>query len=254
MTLKLYYFPLSQPSRTVLAFLILNEIPFEKIVIDILKGQQQSPEYLKINPLGLVPAIDDNGFLLNESEAIIRYLINTRSTKEKYYPKDPEQRALIDRYLPFHHSSAGYNTVRYFKASHPELYPGIPYTLEEVKPELLAAYERFEKHYLKDNKYIAGGDDITIADLFAVNDFSQIYYTTSFDYSKFPKLKAYIERVLENPVMKELNAPIKQFGEAAKNKLVPAPAADNKTVPVPSPKSNKPIKFGSKLKKFFLSL
>ena len=85
MSLTFYYFPLSQPSRAVLAFLELTKIPHEKKIVNILAGEHKTAEYLKINPLGFVPAIDDDGFSFGEGEAIVRYLINTRKVGEEYY-------------------------------------------------------------------------------------------------------------------------------------------------------------------------
>ena len=42
--------------------------------INIFTGAHKTPEYLAINPAGLVPAIDDGGFLLAEGAAILAYL------------------------------------------------------------------------------------------------------------------------------------------------------------------------------------
>lgn len=219
MPLSVIYHPLSQHCRTVLAFILLNNIPYEEkgleeFQIDPIEFELK---YSKIDPQDAVCAVQDDGLYLREPEAIIRYLINTRETKEKYYPKDPKQRALIDSYLPFHHSQAGLLSARYCKASQKMTFGKLPYKIEEVEPELRAAYEKFEKCYLKENKYIAGGEDITIADLFAVSDFGQVYLTTNFDFEEFPKLKEYIETVLENPTVEKLNAQVRQFGESMKN-------------------------------------
>jgi glutathione S-transferase len=49
-------------------------IEIEAIDIDLHTGQHRSPEFLKINPNGHVPVLDDDGFILNESLAINLYL------------------------------------------------------------------------------------------------------------------------------------------------------------------------------------
>ena len=47
-------------------------LPFEFKPVNLMAGEQKSPEFLKVNPLGRVPAIDDNGFKLAESNAIMK--------------------------------------------------------------------------------------------------------------------------------------------------------------------------------------
>ena len=86
--LSLYIDYSSQPSRAILAFCEINSIPHEVKEIRISKGQQKSAEFLQINPNGYLPAIDDSGFKLSESHAILRYLAQTRNVASHWYPKD----------------------------------------------------------------------------------------------------------------------------------------------------------------------
>jgi glutathione S-transferase len=69
-------------------------------------GENRSPEYLKMNPQGLIPCIVDNnsdGFVLSESTAILKYICNTqKSVPEHFWPKDEKQRALTDQFLEFY--------------------------------------------------------------------------------------------------------------------------------------------------------
>lgn len=67
--------------------------------IDTYKGEQNTPEYLKINPLHQVPVYHDDDFTLTESRAIICYLAS--SAKSKLYPTDLKKRALVDSRLYF---------------------------------------------------------------------------------------------------------------------------------------------------------
>jgi glutathione S-transferase len=56
------------------------------------------PEFLRINPLGLVPAVIDGDQVLRESNAIVRYLA-TKYGGEAIYPTDPLQRARIEQWM-----------------------------------------------------------------------------------------------------------------------------------------------------------
>jgi len=92
--------PFSTCSQRVLCVLAEKEIPFDFNLIDLGKGQHKGAEYLKLQPWGQVPVIDDNGFILYESRAIIRYL------EEKFagqgtalLPKSLQDRALVEQWI-----------------------------------------------------------------------------------------------------------------------------------------------------------
>ena len=73
----------------------------EIIPVDFLNMEQKSPEYLKINPMGQVPVLDDDGFILTESKAIMAYLINSKKPGSTLYPSNAKQRAMVDSKLYF---------------------------------------------------------------------------------------------------------------------------------------------------------
>ena len=56
------------------------------------------PEFLRLNPLGLVPVIDDGGFVLRESHAILRYLA-AKHGRHDLYPSDLRLRARVEACL-----------------------------------------------------------------------------------------------------------------------------------------------------------
>ena len=58
-------------------------------------GRNDTPEYLAMNPNGLVPVIQDDGFVLYESNAIVRYLARDADL----FPADPRRRADVDRWM-----------------------------------------------------------------------------------------------------------------------------------------------------------
>jgi glutathione S-transferase len=74
-------------------------IPFERIDLGGPFGGTQAPEYLARNPNALVPTIEDDGFVLWESNAILRYLVRTRAPSHPIYPADPRAAADCDRWM-----------------------------------------------------------------------------------------------------------------------------------------------------------
>jgi len=216
MSLKFYYEPISQPCRAVQCLLELLEIPHEKIHIDLSKGQQKNPEFLAVNPLGEVPCIDDDGYILWESEAIMKYLISSRNKGQELYPLDPKIRGNIDKYFPFHHSVLRPKLTKDMHFHYKFLFPHESFASEEViKGEAEKALKTFDEVFLKDKKYI-NGDEMTIADLSAVNELSQNYFATDLDYGKYPRVKDYVERCLGNPVLGKTQDAIKAFPDLIK--------------------------------------
>src|ERR1700752_2843720 len=71
--LKFYFNGSPNPTKVAL-FLEESGLPFEPVAVDTRKGDQFRPEFLKINPNAKVPAIDDNGILVFDSNAILLYL------------------------------------------------------------------------------------------------------------------------------------------------------------------------------------
>ncbi|KAF8972268.1 glutathione S-transferase [Flammula alnicola] len=74
MVLKLYGSALSTCTRRVAVVLHEKQVPFEFHNVDLSKGEHKTPEYLKKQPFGQVPYIDDDGFILYESRAIAHYI------------------------------------------------------------------------------------------------------------------------------------------------------------------------------------
>jgi maleylacetoacetate isomerase len=93
---KLYGFWRSLASYRVRVALSLKGLRAEEVSIDLLKGKQNSDDYLAVNPQGVVPALilDDGGPPLFQSLAILEYLEETRP-EPALLPKDARGRARV---------------------------------------------------------------------------------------------------------------------------------------------------------------
>src|SRR5580704_4740488 len=91
--MKLYMHPVSMTSRPIRLFIAENKIPVDEEVIDVMTGAQYQQPYVGINPNSLVPMIDDDGFRLTESSAILKYLADKIGSPA--YPKDLKKRAKV---------------------------------------------------------------------------------------------------------------------------------------------------------------
>jgi glutathione S-transferase len=104
--MKLYGSPISTCTRKVLCTLAEKgaQHEFELIHVDIMKGEQKRPDYLQAHqPFGVVPALDDDGFTMYESRAIIRYL-DARLPGTKLTPADARGRARMDQWTSVEYS------------------------------------------------------------------------------------------------------------------------------------------------------
>jgi glutathione S-transferase len=73
-------------------------LTYERIDAGGAFGVNDTPRYLAMNPNGLVPTIDDDGFVLSESNAIVRYLA-ARHGAESLWPEALQARAQVDRWM-----------------------------------------------------------------------------------------------------------------------------------------------------------
>lgn len=94
--MEVYGHPLSAPTREILVLCAELGLHYELVKV----GQGDEP-YLPeaLNPLCKVPMLDDEGFVLAETHAIQRYLVNKVGGVEALYPADPRQRAVADQWL-----------------------------------------------------------------------------------------------------------------------------------------------------------
>ncbi|HYY05940.1 MAG TPA: glutathione S-transferase family protein [Candidatus Limnocylindria bacterium] len=96
--LKLHYHPLSTYSRRVRIACLEKRIDIQLVELDMAKGAHRGPDYLRLNPYGRVPTLEDDGFVLYESTAILEYLEATRPAPP-LVPADARGRALVAMHM-----------------------------------------------------------------------------------------------------------------------------------------------------------
>src|SRR5881296_3291877 len=96
--LKLHYHPLSTYSRRVRIALIEKGIAADLVEVDMARGAHRQPDYLALNPYGRVPTLEEDGFVLYESSAILEYLEATHPSPP-LVPADGRGRALVAMHM-----------------------------------------------------------------------------------------------------------------------------------------------------------
>jgi glutathione S-transferase len=95
--MKLYMHPASPNCVAVLMTAALLEIPLEIESVDLFKGTHLEPDFLAINPNGFVPVLQEDDFLLWETNAITQYLASKRPNCS-LWPANDRSRADIARW------------------------------------------------------------------------------------------------------------------------------------------------------------
>lgn len=205
--LKLYEFSSSGNCYKIRLLLTQLEIPFERIEIDIIKGESRTPEFLQKNPNGRIPVLEiESGKFLSESNAILFYL----SQGTKFFPTDQWAQAQVMQWLFFEqYSHEPYiATSRYWISilGKPEEYQA------EIQQKQLGGYAALgvmEKHLEKHQFF--GGDRDTDMEYYrySIADICLFAYTHvadegGFDLSQFPAIQSWIERVKNQPLYKSM--------------------------------------------------
>jgi glutathione S-transferase len=99
MTITLYEHPISPHARKVRLLAAELGIPLNRVVRDPRVGETRSREYLAKNPNGRVPTLGEDGFVLWESPAILKYLSAKRPDRALCGGSDPKTQALIDQWI-----------------------------------------------------------------------------------------------------------------------------------------------------------
>jgi glutathione S-transferase len=101
MTFLLYNAPQSTCSQRVRFVLNAKGQKFEEKRLDLLAGDQLKPDYLALNPNGVVPTLDHDGQLVIDSTVIIEYLDEVLPDEANFTPRDPVKRAAMRALMRF---------------------------------------------------------------------------------------------------------------------------------------------------------
>ncbi|XP_002130701.2 glutathione S-transferase 1-like [Ciona intestinalis] len=192
MGIELYFSPPSPPCRSVLMTLNALGLEYEIVQVDIFVGAHLEPDYLAINPRGKVPALHDGEYKISESAAIACYLCNKyeKDSENRLYPTCPQARGKVDQLL------YAFENVYDVGLSYMNV-PGVVFGNTLIAHEKLDEWKkciRLVETFLEDKKFLAS-DNVTLADFFGCAIFLFLEVGLDFDFSEYPKVKAWLARV-----------------------------------------------------------
>ena len=197
--LKIYH---SKQSRSMRVVWLCEEVGLDYTLSSfaMFTAEMKTKDYLRIHPLGKVPAIEDDGFILWETGAIFEYLVDKYSDGELIPPRGTESGALAAQWIGY-----GENPLTIIMgevAAHggpmPEemRLPALVDRGNEIAPALVGVVERA----LADKVYILG-DDFSAADImlgFGLNIAQHLGFVSE----QTPRALAYCDRLRARPAFK----------------------------------------------------
>jgi len=157
--------------------------------------QTDTPEFLSLNPNGLVPVIKDGDFVLWESNSIIRYLVS-RYGGEVLYPTTPTKRARIDQWMDWQatdlNRSWSYAFLGLVRKSPAHQ------SLDDIATSLTSwgQHMRILDSQLHATGAFVAGEQFSLADVpigLSVNR----WFSTPFEYPRFPAVFDYFDRLAD---------------------------------------------------------
>lgn len=169
---------------------------FERVDLGGAHGGLDDPEYVALNPNRVIPTIDDDGFILWESNAIVCYLAS-KYGQGGLYPDDPRARGEAYRWIIWQGGTVRpamlplYGQWAVWKPEYRHLAE-----LEDLRRSMLGIWRIVDDH-LADRAYVAG-DAFTMGDI-PIGIMAHWWYLFPIDHGSMANLKAWHDRLCERP-------------------------------------------------------
>lgn len=206
--MKLYGHPISTTTRPILLFAAEERIDLDLVPIDLFAGDHLSPGFAAINPNRAVPVLEDGGFRLTESSAILKYLAERAGSPA--YPAEPKARARINALMDWFNTgfyrSFGYGLI------YPQVLPDHAWAKAGMQAVSLARAETearrwldvLDAHWLASVTYL-GGAAPSLADYMGA-----VYVTNgaliAFGLTPWPRIARWVEAMKALPSWQPVHA------------------------------------------------
>ncbi|KAH8306485.1 hypothetical protein KR018_012671 [Drosophila ironensis] len=186
--MDLYYMLYSAPCRSILMTAEVLGLELNKKKVDLDAGDHLKSDFVKLNPQHTIPTLVDGKFVLWESRAILIYLAEKYDPDEKLYPKDAEDRAVVNQRLFFDLGTLYQSYVYYY---YPQLFevekkPANPENLKRID----SAFDMFDT--LLEGHQFAALDRLTLADVALLATVST-FEISEYNFVKFPNVVRWYE-------------------------------------------------------------
>lgn len=159
------------------------------------------PEFMKVSIFGVVPVVEDDGFILRESNTIVRYLA-AKQGRTDLYPSEPKARAIVEQWMDYGNTDLGNGMRPVFQGKVLGIKPlNLPEVIAWGAADWNRQMTRVDTHLKGAGPYLAGRD-FTVADIPCGLQIHR-WMVIDFDKPKLPALEAYYQRLCERPAFKK---------------------------------------------------
>lgn len=200
--IKLHYYP-SNASFAPHVLLEELQIPYERVLVDRDVGAHKSPEYLKLNPNGLIPVLQDGELVLYETAAILLHLADTHPEAKLAPALGTPERAEFYKWLVWLTNSLQPLLIGYY---YPERWvdegneAGVAQVKASAERRIAPLLDQLDAQLAKSGGPWLLGEQYTVADPFA---FMLCRWTRNFarPARSLPNIGAYLQRMLDRPAV-----------------------------------------------------
>lgn len=199
--MKIYGYPTSYSCCKVFWALKELGVPHEFVFVDVVGGEQKKPFITGMNPNQGIPIIEDEGFILYESAAILLYLEEAHG-KGRLLPTAPHDRALALQWLFWENAHLGPALVKPWLMKFGESL-GAPFD-PEAHAALIAATRRplaILNEHLADRRFVVG-TAFSLADL-ALGEAVHMHAFGQVPLLEFPEVRRWFEGLAERPAFQQ---------------------------------------------------
>jgi glutathione S-transferase len=196
--IQLYDYELSGNCYKIRLFLNILKLSFDSVSVEFHPGREhKSPEFLRINPLGQLPVLDDGHVRLRDAQAILVYLAVKYDDSRRWYPSDAETMGRVSMWLAFADAITG-------TASAARLHDGLFYDvdIDQCRAGAHKLFRVLDEHLWFEEQegrgWIATTEHPTIADI-ACFPYVMLSEEGGISREDYPALRRWTDRVKRVP-------------------------------------------------------
>jgi len=214
--MKLYAHPISTTSRPVMMLCAHAGIDVEQVTVDLFSGEHKQAAHLSLNPNGLVPVLEDDGFVLTESSAIMKYLADKVGSPT--YPKELRPRARVNEAMDWFNANL-YREIGYHLV-YPQVFPDHRRATDELNQSVVewgrertgAMLEILDGRWnllAGEGNYLLG-PELSIADFFGA-ELIAFADVIRLNWDRYPGVARWLGEMRAHPAWAEVHAAIDGF-------------------------------------------
>ncbi|WP_119300557.1 glutathione S-transferase family protein [Dongia deserti] len=189
--IRLYDFELSGSCYKVRLLLNILKVSCERIPVDFVGKEHKTERFLKLNPLGEIPVMEDGDVQLRDAQSILVYIARQYDRSNTWFPDAPDSMGRIMQWLSF-----GGNELMAAAGARLVKLLNYPFDLPALQERAIAAFRILDAH-LSDREFLELGHP-TIADI-ACFPYVAMAGEAGIDLKPYPNILRWIDRIRQIP-------------------------------------------------------